>query len=84
MSALKGLKVVEMADGLAGSVAGVLMADYGADVIKVTTGPFAPNSENAFRFRNKGSLFVDLNSDTDVNILARYLEGADIVILADA
>jgi crotonobetainyl-CoA:carnitine CoA-transferase CaiB-like acyl-CoA transferase len=83
MSALKGLKVVELADGLAGSVAGVLMADYGADVIKVTTGPFAANSENAFRFRNKGSLLVDLKDDKDVDVLARYLKGADIIIQAD-
>ena len=32
---LAGLRVVELAEGIAGPYAGKLLADYGADVIKV-------------------------------------------------
>lgn len=84
MSALNGLKVVEMADGLAGAVAGVLMADYGADVVKVAReAPSQADSETAFRYRNKGSLTVDFDSPRDIDTLARYIAGADIILLGD-
>lgn len=83
MSALQGLKVVEMSNGLAGSVAGVLMADYGADVVKVSSSFAAQDGETSFRFRNKGSLVVDLENNQDIAALARYIAGADVVILAD-
>jgi crotonobetainyl-CoA:carnitine CoA-transferase CaiB-like acyl-CoA transferase len=83
MTALGGLKVVEFANGLAGSVAGTLLADYGADVVKVSDQDFAKTGKNAFRYRNKGSLIVDLQSDADAKVLASYLRGADVIILAD-
>lgn len=83
MSALDGLKVVEFANGLAGSVAGVLLADYGADVVKVSETAIPKTGSAAFRYRNKSSLMVDLDSAADQELLAAYLRGADVIILGD-
>lgn len=84
MSALNGMKVVEMADGLAGAVAGVLMADYGANVVKVARAvPDMSEGEAAFRYRNKGSLVVDPTQEADLEALTRYIAGADVILLGD-
>ncbi|WP_158970749.1 CoA transferase [Chachezhania sediminis] len=81
MNALAGLRVVEFADGLAGSVAGTLMADYGAEVVKISTAAVPRTGAMAFRYRNKAALVID--PDRDAHLLAGYFAGADVVILAD-
>ena len=69
MSALAGIRVLELAGGVAGEFCGRLLADFGADVIKLERpgrgsatrylGPFAPRGEDPER----SGLFAWLNTN---------------------
>ncbi|MEN9499023.1 MAG: hypothetical protein RIS83_842, partial [Pseudomonadota bacterium] len=78
---LHGMRVIEVGQALAGPLAGVMMADMGADVIKVEKPdggddarawgpPFGPDGETSLYFhgqnRNKRSITLDLKKPEDV------------------
>jgi crotonobetainyl-CoA:carnitine CoA-transferase CaiB-like acyl-CoA transferase len=80
---------------LAGPLAGVIMADMGADVIKVEKPdggddarawgpPFGPDGETSLYFhgqnRNKRSITLDLKKPEDVEALHKLVETADVLI----
>ena len=44
MSALAGLRIVEIADGACAAAAGSILADLGASVVKLVSQPSAPES----------------------------------------
>ena len=92
---LEGLRVIEVGQALAGPLAGVILADMGADVIKVEKPdggddarlwgpPFGPDGETSLYFnsqnRNKRSVTLDLKQPADIEALHRLCEGADILI----
>jgi len=92
---LEGVRVIEVGQALAGPLAGVLLADMGADVIKVEKPeggddariwgpPFGPDGATSLYFhsqnRNKRSVVLDLKSPEDVAALHRLCESADILI----
>ncbi|MEF2553747.1 CoA transferase [Aurantimonas sp. A2-1-M11] len=89
---LDGMKVVELAHIMAGPVCGMMLADMGADVVKVEkpdgddTRRFLPpdiNGESAAYMmmnRNKRGVVLDLKSDDGKAVLRRMLETADVVI----
>jgi crotonobetainyl-CoA:carnitine CoA-transferase CaiB-like acyl-CoA transferase len=92
---LEGLRVIEVGQALAGPLAGVILADMGAEVIKVEKPdggddarlwgpPFGPDGETSLYFhsqnRNKRSVTLDLKSPADVEALHLLCEGADILI----
>lgn len=77
MSALTGFRVVELADSVASQYCGKLLADFGADVIKVE----APESSS----RSRAALFAYLNTnkrsvDLDPETLQELIGGADAVV----
>jgi crotonobetainyl-CoA:carnitine CoA-transferase CaiB-like acyl-CoA transferase len=87
---LDGLRVLELGHIIAGPSAGLLLADLGADVIKVekpdegnqTRGMPAGNGAN-FHFlnRNKRSITIDLKGSPEGRALfLRLGRGSDIVI----
>ena len=90
--ALEGFKVVDLSRVLGGPFATQLLADHGADVIKVEPPqgdevrdwgpPF--HDEDAAYFaginRNKRSIGVDLRHEEGRQVLLRLLEGADVLI----
>ena len=87
---LDGLRVLELGHIIAGPSAGLLLADLGADVIKVerpgegdqTRGMPAGNGAN-FHFlnRNKRSITIDLKGSPEGRALfLRLARGSDIVI----
>jgi crotonobetainyl-CoA:carnitine CoA-transferase CaiB-like acyl-CoA transferase len=87
---LDGLRVLELGHIIAGPSAGLLLADLGADVIKVerpgegdqTRGMPAGNGAN-FHFlnRNKRSITIDLKgSSQGRELFLRLARGSDIVI----
>src|SRR5438270_10837661 len=91
---LQGLRVVELAHIMAGPVCGLMLADLGADVIKVEKIPGGDDSrrmvppcigaESAAYLmmnRNKRGIAVDLKSEGGRTVLCRLLEGADGVIV---
>jgi len=91
MSALKGIKVLDLTSMVSGPVAAMILADQGADVIKVepTTGeqmrhigPTVNKVTAAFFSCNRGkqSLAVDLKSDDGKQILLDLVKTADVLI----
>ena len=89
---LAGMKVVELAHIMAGPVCGMMLADMGAEVVKVEkpegddTRRFLPpdiNGESAAYMmmnRNKRGLVLDLKSEDGKAVLRRMLEDTDVVI----
>ncbi|MEO1542889.1 MAG: CoA transferase [Pseudomonadota bacterium] len=89
---LKGCRVIELAHIMAGPVAGLMLADMGADVIKVEklTGddsrrfipPEIEGESAAFMMmnRNKRGIALDLKTDAGKDALRRLAKDADILI----
>jgi len=90
---LAGLKVIELAHIMAGPVCGLMLADMGADVIKVEKVPGGDDSRRflppeiggeaaAFMMmnRNKRGIAVDLKQEQGREVLRSLLREADIVI----
>ena len=89
---LEGIRVVELAEGIAGPYAGKLLADFGADVVKVEPpggdlsrrlGPFPPTGPD----EEQSALFLHLNTskrsvvaEPDSDLVRRLVTGADLVL----
>jgi crotonobetainyl-CoA:carnitine CoA-transferase CaiB-like acyl-CoA transferase len=89
---LEGIKVIELCHVMAGPVCGLMLADMGAEVIKVekipggddtrrTVPPTIGDEAASFMMlnRNKRGVAIDLKTEDGKKILWRLLEGADIV-----
>ncbi|HEY4634997.1 MAG TPA: CoA transferase [Rhodospirillales bacterium] len=88
---LAGLKVIELAHIMAGPVCGLMLADMGADVIKVEklvgddSRRFLPpdirGESAAFMMmnRNKRGVAIDLKNAAGKEVLRRLLKSADVV-----
>jgi crotonobetainyl-CoA:carnitine CoA-transferase CaiB-like acyl-CoA transferase len=90
---LAGLRVVELAHIMAGPVAGLMLADMGADVVKVEKLPGGDDTrrmvpprvgdESAAYLmmnRNKRGIAVDLKQEGGRDVLRRLLADADVLI----
>ncbi|MGI9293783.1 MAG: CoA transferase, partial [Pseudomonadales bacterium] len=86
---LLGLSVLEFSHTVMGPCAGLLLADLGADVIKVEPSPGGDQTRRLPGFasgffatfnRNKRSLAVDLKSAEGQRIVHRLVENADVVL----
>lgn len=93
---LEGIRVLELAQGVAGPHAGKLLAEYGADVVKIeplegdesrAAGPFkddVPHPETSALFlnlnRNKRSVTLDLHAVEGRDIFLRLAAEADVII----
>ena len=89
---LAGVKVVDISNFLAGPVASMFLADFGAEVVKVER----PDTGDELRFwgndrngvglmyklvnRNKHSVTADMRTPLGVEIVKRLVADADIVI----
>jgi crotonobetainyl-CoA:carnitine CoA-transferase CaiB-like acyl-CoA transferase len=83
--ALDGVRVLDLTDGLAGPVAGMLLGDLGADVVRV--GPSAGGPVRPGRRvwdRNKRWAGFDPSRDDDAGALDRLVAGADVVLAGSA
>ena len=93
-SPLKGVRVLELTQYIAGPLAGQQLADYGAEVIKIerpgSGDPFRvydggrniPNYGFNFRAfnRNKKSLALDLSSPAAIDLVKRLAAEVDVVL----
>ncbi len=92
MGPLKGIKVIELAQIMAGPTCGMLLADMGADVIKVEklpggddtrsyTEPSINGESAAFMIlnRNKRGMAVNLKTPGGLEVVKRLLADADVV-----
>jgi formyl-CoA transferase len=88
--ALEGIRIVEIASYVTGPFAGLLLADMGADVVKIEQpgqgDPFRGWGDNLYSSnfrslnRNKRSLTLDLRKDDAREIFLKLASGADVVI----
>jgi crotonobetainyl-CoA:carnitine CoA-transferase CaiB-like acyl-CoA transferase len=90
---LKGLKVIDLSHIMAGPACSMLLADMGADVIKVEK---IPDGDDARRMvpptiadesaaflimnRNKRGIALDLRAEAGRSVLSRLLKNADVLI----
>ncbi len=91
---LSGIKILDLSRVLAGPLAGMILGDFGANVIKVerpeggddTRGwgpPFDERGESAYYLavnRNKISVAADLSKPADRALLAQLMADADVVL----
>ncbi len=80
---LDGIRVLELAQGMAAPVAAMLLAESGADVIKIEPpggDPTRAKSGFAVWNRSKRSVALDLGAEEGKTELARLLESADVLI----
>ncbi|WP_457104308.1 CaiB/BaiF CoA transferase family protein [Methylobacterium sp. P5_C11] len=89
---LAGMRVIELAHIMAGPVCGLMLADMGAEVIKVekmdgddtrrTVPPALQNESAAYMMMNRGKrgISLDLKDPDGVAVLRRLLKGADALI----
>ncbi|SRX96120.1 formyl-CoA transferase [Pseudonocardia dioxanivorans] [Mycobacterium shimoidei] len=92
MSVLTGIRIVELAESVAGEYCGKLLADFGADVIKVerpgcgsatrAMAPIVDGTSGLFAYLNtsKRSVELDLTSAAGVERLHEVIASADAVI----
>lgn len=95
-SALEGTRIIDLTQGIAGPYATKLLAEHGADVIKVEPldgdytrrlGPFPgdqpdPNKSGLFIHLNdtKKSITLDLNEGPNRALLRKLLQTADVLV----
>lgn len=91
MGKLSGIRVVDLTQFLPGPMMTLMLADQGADVLKVeppggdparAMGPFEAGQSVWFRNLNRGkrSLTLDLKSDTGRERLWAEIDGADVFV----
>ena len=93
MSSLKGIRVLELAQIMAGPTCGLFLADFGADGIKIEKTPSGDDTRNflppdikgesaAFMMmnRNKKGIALNLKDKDGVEIFKRMVKKSDVVL----
>ena len=80
--ALPDVRVIELVSGPAGSIPGVVFADFGAEVIKISRpgDPLSDLAASPMLDRGKHCLDLDLNTGTGLNRLHDLLGCADVLV----
>ncbi len=82
MSALRGIRVVDFGQWIAGPLAAMLLGDQGAEVVHVDPpgGPRWPTPANAIWNRGKRTVVLDLRRGADLATARRLIGEADVVV----
>lgn len=92
MQALEGIKIIDFSKWLPGQYCGMILGDFGADVIKVedvkgdVTRGFTPAKEPGMSYwhlmlnRNKRGITVNLKTPAGREVLLRLLKEADVFL----
>jgi crotonobetainyl-CoA:carnitine CoA-transferase CaiB-like acyl-CoA transferase len=81
-AALEGIRVIDFGQYMAGPMAAMMLADFGADVIRIDPpdGPRLKTAANATWNRGKRSIVLDLKKPEDLATAKKLIESADVVI----
>jgi crotonobetainyl-CoA:carnitine CoA-transferase CaiB-like acyl-CoA transferase len=81
-SVLDGIRVIDFGQYIAGPLAGMLLADQGADVIRIDPpgGPMWHTPANATWNRGKRSIILNLKQLDDLAIATMLIGSADVII----
>ena len=82
-SVFEGLRVVDLSEGMAGAMAAMVLADYGADVIKVRSpaGEIGRSRPGSHMWnRGKISIAIDLTLASDIEAVTSLAAASDVVI----
>lgn len=86
---LQGIRVLEFSHAVLGPAAGLMLADFGAEVIRIERAPHGDDTRRLAGFglgyyamfnRNKKSLVVDLKTSAGQAIIHQLLATADVLI----
>jgi crotonobetainyl-CoA:carnitine CoA-transferase CaiB-like acyl-CoA transferase len=79
---LDGVRVLDFGQYLAGPLAAMMLADQGAEVIRIDPpgGPRWQSAANAILQRGKRSIVLDLKQPADVEIARRLVAQADVLV----
>ena len=92
MRTLEGIRVLDLSRVLAGPYCTMMLADYGADIIKIEPpevgddsrafGPFVGKESAYFMSlnRNKRSMTLNLKRQKEVNLFKEMVKHADVVV----
>jgi crotonobetainyl-CoA:carnitine CoA-transferase CaiB-like acyl-CoA transferase len=82
-SVLEGIRVLDLSGGVAGPISGMLLADHGADVVKIEPpggDPFRGSAGYDVWLRGRRSAELDLRSEEDRNRFLALAGNADVVL----
>lgn len=92
MQALQGIKIIDLSRALSGPFCSMVLADFGADVIKIEPGPkgdmsraWGPFDRGVSTYylscnRNKRGICVDFRKPEGLDVVRTLIEDADVVI----
>ena len=78
-----GITVLDFSQGMAGSIATMVMSDFGAEVIKIEPpggDPYRSTPSSLLWNRGKKSVVLDLNADEDIERARKLAQNADVVV----
>jgi alpha-methylacyl-CoA racemase len=75
---LSGIRILELASIGPGPFAGMMLADHGAEVIRIVR-PSTPSDPNSALLRSRTSLELDLKKPADIERLLDLVETADAI-----
>ncbi|MCY3569198.1 MAG: CoA transferase [Chloroflexi bacterium] len=89
---LDGIKVLELTQIIAGPMCGVMLSDFGADVVKIESpqgdgtrviGQFAPNESKGFHVFNRGKrgIVLNLQSRDGRSVMYRLIRDFDVFLI---
>src|SRR5262245_32450935 len=81
MSLLSGVKIVDITDGLGGPIATQVMADYGAEIVRVDRIGTTRSASDLVRLRGRRSIALDLTSQEGLNLVERLVAAADVLLV---
>jgi crotonobetainyl-CoA:carnitine CoA-transferase CaiB-like acyl-CoA transferase len=77
---LAGIKVVDISQVLAGPTSARILADYGADVIKINSPQDRQHFQHLYTNSGKKSILLDLKLPEGMDIFWRLLDEADVLV----
>src|SRR5437879_3063378 len=80
MTLLRDLKFIDVTRGQAGPLATQLLADFGAEIVRVDEPGATRSPSDLVRLRGRRSIAIDVRQPLGQRLLERLVERADVLI----